>query len=332
MIQRMYLRAISKPANMKIAILDDYQDIIRSLDCFKLLAGQDVLVLHHTEKDPTKLAAFLNDAEVIVLTRERTRINEELLSLLPKLKLISQTGKVSSHLDLAACARHNVAVAEGIGSPIAPAELTWILIMNTLRQIPQAIEGMKNGQWQINIGSTVHGKTIGIWGYGKIGKMVAVYAKAFGARVLVWGSDASRENAVKDGFSKAATREDFFREADVVSLHLRLNEATAGIVKAADLGLMKPSSVLVNTSRAELIEKGALLQSLRNGRPGFAGLDVYEEEPVYNVESDYLNMRNVICTPHLGYVEKNSYELYFGKAFENVIGFMEGRPSGIVNG
>ena len=328
----MYLRAISKPANMKIAILDDYQDIIRSLDCFKLLAGQDVLVLHHTEKDPTKLAAFLNDAEVIVLTRERTRINEELLSLLPKLRLISQTGKVSSHLDLAACARHNVAVAEGIGSPIAPAELTWILIMNTLRQIPQAIEGMKNGQWQINIGSTVHGKTIGIWGYGKIGKMVAGYAKAFGARVLVWGSDASRENAVKDGFSKAATREDFFREADVVSLHLRLNEATAGIVKAGDLALMKPSSVLINTSRAELIERGALLQGLRNGRPGFAGLDVYEEEPVYNTEFDFLNMRNVICTPHLGYVEKNSYELYFGKAFENVIGFMEGRPSGIVNG
>lgn len=317
---------------MKIAILDDYQDIIRSLDCFKLLAGQDVVVLHHTEKAPAKLAAFLSDVEVIVLTRERTRINEELLSLLPKLKLISQTGKVSSHIDLAACARHNVAVAEGIGSPVAPAELTWILIMNTLRQIPQAIEGMKNGQWQINIGSTVHGKTIGIWGYGKIGKMVAGYAKAFGARVMIWGSEASRENAVKDGFSKAATKEDFFREADVVSLHLRLNEATAGIVKAADLGLMKPSSVLINTSRAELIEKGALLQSLRNGRPGFAGLDVYEEEPVYNIEYDYLNMRNVICTPHLGYVEKNSYELYFGKAFENVTGFIEGRPSGIVNG
>ncbi|MET3878055.1 D-2-hydroxyacid dehydrogenase family protein [Chitinophaga sp. OAE865] len=317
---------------MKIAILDDYQDIIRSLDCFKLLAGQDVLVLHHTEKNPVKLAALLNDVEVLVLTRERTRINEELLSQLPRLKLISQTGKVSSHLDLAACARHNVAVAEGIGSPIAPAELTWILIMNTLRQIPQAIEGMKNGQWQINIGSTVHGKTIGIWGYGKIGKMVAGYAKAFGAKVLVWGSDASRENAVNDGFSKAAAKEDFFREADVVSLHLRLNEATAGIVKAADLALMKPSSVLINTSRAELIEKGALLQGLRNGRPGFAGLDVYEEEPVYNTEFDFLNMRNVICTPHLGYVEKNSYELYFGKAFENVAGFIGGRPSGIVNG
>lgn len=317
---------------MKIAILDDYQDIIRSLDCFKLLAGQDVLVLHHTEKDPAKLAALLTDVEVIVLTRERTRINEALLSQLPQLKLISQTGKVSSHLDLAACTRHNVAVAEGIGSPIAPAELTWILIMNTLRQIPQAIEGMKNGQWQINIGSAVHGKTIGIWGYGKIGKMVAGYAKAFGADVLVWGSETSGENAVKDGFRKAATKEDFFREADVVSLHLRLNEATAGIVKATDLGLMKPSSVLINTSRAELIEKGALLQSLRNGRPGFAGLDVYEEEPVYNTETDYLNMRNVICTPHLGYVEKNSYELYFRKAFEHVTGFIEGKPSGIVNG
>lgn len=313
---------------MKIAILDDYQDIIRSLDCFKLLAGQDILILNHTT---TKLAALLKDVDVIVLTRERTKIDDALLSQLPRLKLISQTGKISSHLDLAACTKHKVAVAEGIGSPIAPAELTWILIMNTLRQIPQAIEGMKNGQWQINIGATVHGKTIGIWGYGKIGKMIAGYAKAFGAKVLVWGSDTSRQNAVNDGFSKAPTKEDFFREADVVSLHLRLNDATAGIVKESDLSLMKPSSVLINTSRAELIEKGALLKSLKKGRPGFAGLDVYEEEPVYDTGFELLKMPNVVCTPHLGYVEKNSYELYFGKAFENVMSFIEGKPVNIAN-
>lgn len=316
---------------MKIAILDDYQHIIRSLDCFKLLEGQDIQILHKTEKDPALLAEKIKDAAILVLTRERTKINEALLSKLPQLKLISQTGKIAAHLDLAACTSHHVAVAEGVGSPIAPAELTWILIMNTLRQIPAAIEGMKKGQWQINIGSTVHGKTIGIWGYGKIGKMIAGYAKAFGAKVLIWGSAASRENAVKDGFEKAATKEDFFRQADVVSLHLRLNDATTGIVKEADLNLMKPTAVLINTSRAELIEHGALLTSLKKGRPGFAGIDVYEEEPIYDTAFELLNMPNVVCTPHLGYVEKDSYELYFGKAFENVMSFINGKPVNIVN-
>ncbi|MCW3464001.1 D-2-hydroxyacid dehydrogenase family protein [Chitinophaga nivalis] len=316
---------------MKIAILDDYQHVVERLDCFQLLAGQDVLILHDTEKDPAVLAAKLKDREVLVLTRERTKINEALLSQLPALKLISQTGKIAPHLDLAACTRHQVLVAEGIGSPVAPAELTWILIMNTLRQVPAAIEGMKQGQWQINMGVTVQGKTIGIWGYGKIGKMIAGYAKAFGAKVLVWGSEASRENAVKDGYEKAATREDFFRQADVVSLHLRLNEQTTGIVKAADLSLMKPTAVLINTSRAELVEKGALLQCLQNGRPGFAGLDVYEEEPVYDTANALLHMPNVVCTPHLGYVEKDSYELYFGKAFENVLSYVNGHPVNIAN-
>jgi D-3-phosphoglycerate dehydrogenase / 2-oxoglutarate reductase len=316
---------------MKIAIPDDYQNIIRSLDCFKLLASQDVLILHTTEKDPALLAEKLKDADVLVLTRERTKINEALLSKLPHLKLISQTGKIAAHLDLAACTRHKVAVAEGIGSPVAPAELTWILIMNTLRQIPAAIAGMKNGQWQINIGSTVQGKTIGIWGYGKIGKMIAGYAKAFGARVLVWGSEASRENAVNDGFEKAATKDDFFQNADVVSLHIRLNDSTTGIIKEADLSKMKTTAVLINTSRAELIEKGALLRCLKNGRPGFAGIDVYEEEPIYDTASEWLHMPNVVCTPHLGYVEKDSYELYFGKAFENVMSYINGHPINIAN-
>lgn len=316
---------------MKIAILDDYQHIIRRLDCFELLASQEVTVLHHTEKDTALLAAQLKDAQVLVLTRERTKINDALLALLPNLKLISQTGKIAAHLDLAACTQHKVAVAEGIGSPIAPAELTWILIMNTLRQIPAAIAGMKNGQWQVNIGTTVHGKTIGIWGYGKIGKMIAGYAKAFGAKVLVWGSDSSREQAVQDGFEKAATKEHFFQNSDVISLHLRLNSSTNGIVKATDLSLMKPTAVLINTSRAELVEKGALMACLKNGRPGFAGIDVYEEEPIYDTQSEWLQMPNVVCTPHLGYVEKDSYELYFGKAFENVMSFVNGHPINIAN-
>lgn len=316
---------------MKIAILDDYQHVISNLACFQLLAGQDVTILHRTEKEVDKLAAQLAGVEILVLTRERTRINEALLAALPGLKLISQTGKISGHLDLAACTRHKVAVAEGIGSPVAPAELTWILLMNTLRQIPEAIAAMKEGKWQVNIGATVQGKIIGIWGYGKIGKMIAGYAKAFGAKVLVWGSDASRRNAVNDGFDAAATREDFFRNADVVSLHLRLNEDTKGIVKEADLSLMKTTAVLINTSRAELIEKGALMKSLKNGRPGFAGLDVYEEEPVYDPAFEWLHMPNVVCTPHLGYVEKESYELYFGKAFENVMNFINGHPTNIAN-
>lgn len=316
---------------MKIAILDDYQHAIRRLDCFKLLEGQDVQILHTTEKDPALLAEKIKDADILVLTRERTKINEALLSQLPQLKIISQTGKISGHLDLAACTKHHVAVAEGIGSPVAPAELTWALLINALRQIPAAIEGMKKGQWQINIGNTVHGKTIGIWGYGKIGTMIAGYAKAFGAKVLVWGSEASMDKAVKDGFRKAATRKDFFRDADVISLHLRLNAATTGIVKEADLNLMKPTAVLINTSRAELIETGALLRSLKNGRPGFAGIDVYEEEPVYDTAFELMNMPNVVCTPHLGYVEKESYELYFGKAFENVMNYVNGTPTNIVN-
>lgn len=315
---------------MKIAILDDYQNVIRDLSCFELLAGQEVIILHTTEKDVNLLAEKLQDVAVIVLTRERTVINEELLALLPNLKLISQTGKIAKHLDLAACTRHGVLVAEGIGSAIAPAELTWALIMNTLRKIPAAIAGMKAGQWQVNIGSTVYGKTIGIWGYGKIGKMIAAYAKAFGARVLIWGSESSRNNAINDGYEQASGKEDFFSHADVVSLHLRLTASTTEIVKAADLDLMKPTAVLVNTSRAELIERGALVNALKKGRPGFAGIDVYEEEPVYNPNYDLLTMENVVCTPHLGYVELNSYELYFGKAFENTMNYIKGQPTNII--
>ncbi|MFH4966505.1 D-2-hydroxyacid dehydrogenase family protein [Gaetbulibacter sp. M235] len=316
---------------MKTAILDDYQNIINKLDCYSLLDGLDVLILNETEKNIDKLSESLKDVEILVLTRERTIINEDLLSKLPKLKLISQTGKISNHLDLKACARYKVLVSEGIGSPIAPAELTWALIMNSVRQIPQAIEGMKNGKWQVNIGSSIYGKTVGIWGYGKIGKRIANYAKAFGAKVMVWGSESSRENAVKDGFSKADTKREFFQTADIISLHLRLNESTIGIVKESDLAQMHSSSIIINTSRAELIDKDALIKCLKKGRPGFAGIDVYEEEPIYDTTFELLKMPNVICTPHLGYVERNGYELYFSKAFENVVNFMNGNPTNIAN-
>lgn len=316
---------------MKIAILDDYQDTVKELDCFQLLKDHEVMILNQSKKDPYRLAEKLKDAEILVLIRERTQIDADLLSNLPKLKLISQTGKISNHLDLKACTNRNVAVAEGIGSPIAPAELTWALILNTVRQIPAAIADFKAGKWQTNIGSSIYGKTIGIWGYGKIGKMIAGYAKAFGAKVVVWGSENSRINAVNDGFENAKSKEDFFRLADVVSLHLRLNDKTEGIVKESDLILMKPTAALINTARAELIEEGALLRCLKAGRPGFAGVDVYEEEPIYDSNYELLKMRNVVCTPHLGYVEKNGYELYFAKAFENVISYINGNPTNIAN-
>lgn len=316
---------------MNITILDDYQNIIEKLRCFDILKGQNVQILHRAEKDIKVLAEKLHDTDILVLTRERTEVNEQLLSLLPNLQLISQTGKISNHLNLSDCTKYGVAVAEGVGSPIAPAELTWALLMNTVRQIPQAIEGMKNGQWQINIGSTVHGKTIGIWGYGKIGQKIAQYAKAFGANVLVWGSETSREKSVEDGFNKANSKEDFFSASDIVTLHLRLHEQTYGIVKESDLLLMKENSTLINTARAELIEKGALLKCLTIGRPTFAGLDVYEEEPIYDKDFELFTLPNVVCTPHLGYVEKNGYELYFGKAFENVMNYVHGTPTNIAN-
>lgn len=316
---------------MKIAILDDYQNAVKELNCFQMLKDHDVMILTETEKNPDRLAEKLKDAEILVLIRERTKIDDDLLSRLPKLKLISQTGKISNHLDLKACTQHHIAVAEGIGSPIAPAELTWALILNTVRQIPATIADFKAGKWQTNIGSTIYGKTIGIWGYGKIGKIIAGYAKAFGAKVLVWGSENSRINAVNDGFESAKSKEDFFRLTDVVSLHLRLNEKTTGIVKETDLMLMKPGAALINTARAELIEEGALLRCLKAGRPGFAGIDVYEEEPIYDSNYELLQMRNVVCTPHLGYVERSGYELYFAKAFENVVNYINGNPTNLAN-
>ncbi len=316
---------------MKIVIPDDYQNVVRSLDCFQLLNGFDVQVYADTVTDIGELARRFAAADALVLTRERTPITEALLARLPRLKLISQTGRVAGHVDVAACTRHNVAITEGFGSPVATAELTWALIMAAMRQLVPAVNGMKAGRWQTNIGDCLDGKTLGIWGYGKIGRRVARYGRAFGMDVLVWGSESSRASAESDGYRTAASKTDFFQTSDVLTLHLRLTPATRNLVQFEDLAQMKPSALFVNTSRAALVAEDALRRALLGGRPGRAVLDVYEQEPIYSPDYWALSMPNVLCTPHLGYVETRSYEYYFGVAFQNIVSFFSGTPENVRN-
>lgn len=317
---------------MRIVIPDDYQQAVEQLDCFALLAGQDVAVYTDIVDDIDTLAERFESADALVLIRERTKITEELLARLPNLKLISQTGRGVAHIDVEACTRHGVAVAVGGGEPYAPAELTWALVLAAARRLPQEIAQMKAGKWQIRqpqLGHVLRGRTLGIWGYGKIGRVVAGYGRAFGMNVLVWGREGSLERARADGYETAADRQQLLQTSDVLSLHITLNAQTRGMVTAADLAQMKPSAVLVNTSRAGLIAPGALVAALQNGRPGYAAVDVYEEEPV--VEHPLLQMDNVICTPHIGYVEKDTYELYFRQAFDNLLAFFAGKPANVIN-
>lgn len=314
---------------MKIAILDDYQDVVRHLDCFALLAGHDVKVLTNTVRGLGQLSIRLQGFDALVLIRERSHISAALLNKLPNLKVISQTGKVSGNIDLDAAKAHGVTILEGAGDPTAPAELTWALIMAARRKLVSYAMQLQQGLWQTasltpqynTLGQVLKGQTLGIWGYGKIGKLVAGYARAFGMQVLVWGREASRAQAAGDGLQVAESKQAFFAACDIVSLHLRLNDATRGIVTQQDLALMKPDALLVNVSRAELIEGGALEHALQQGRPGFAALDVFESEPLA-ADSPLLKMQNVLATPHLGYVEKNSYELYFRLAFQNLLDFV----------
>ncbi|CAH0254316.1 Glycerate dehydrogenase [Massilia sp. Bi118] len=323
---------------MKIAILDDFQDAVRQLDCFQLLDGHEVKVFTNSTRGLGQLAIRLAQFDALVLIRERTAFPRALLAKLPNLKLISQTGKLAGHVDVAAATEHGVAIAEGIGSPVAPAELTWALIMAASRKIVPYANNLKQGLWQtasINpelngLGRTLKGRTLAIWGYGKIGRMVAGYGKAFGMQIMVWGSEASRAAAVADGYQAAPSREAFFEQADVLSLHLRLNDATRGIVTADDLARMQRDALFVNTSRAELLAENALEEALQRGRPGYAALDVFTSEPL-PAESPLLKIPTVLATPHLGYVEKDSYELYFRVAFENVVNFAKGQPTNILN-
>ena len=327
---------------MNIVILDDYQDAVRKLECAQLLEPFNAKVYTNTVKGVGQLAIRLRDADIIVLIRERTPITRQLLEKLPRLKLIAQTGKAGAHIDVKACTDHGVAIAEGIGSPVAPAELTWALIMASMRRLPQYIANLKHGAWQqsglktgsmptnFGLGNVLRGRTLGIWGYGRIGQLLASYGKVFGMQVCIWGSEASRQRAVDDGLTAAASKEAFFEQSDVLSLHLRLHEATRGVVTAQDLARMKPTALFVNTSRAELIEPEALLCALNRGRPGLAAIDVFESEPILQGHA-LLRLENCICTPHIGYVEQDSYELYFRAAFENVVNFVAGNATHILN-
>ncbi|MEW6705809.1 MAG: D-2-hydroxyacid dehydrogenase family protein [Pseudomonadota bacterium] len=327
---------------MNIIILDDYQDAVRKLKCAARLEHLNAKVFTNTVKGIGQLSVRLRDADVLVLIRERTHFPRQLLEKLPKLKLISQTGRVGPHIDVEACTRLGIAVAEGGGSPVAPAELTWALIMAAMRRLPQYIGNLKHGAWQqsglkaasmppnFGIGMVLKGRTLGVWGYGKIGQLVAGYGQAFGMQVLVWGSEASRERARAAGLATAESKQAFFEQADVLSLHLRLVEATRGIVRLEDLSRMKPTALFVNTSRAELLEDNALVSALNRGRPGMAAVDVFESEPILQGHP-LLRLENAVCTPHIGYVEQDSYELYFGAAFDNVVNFVNNTPTNIVN-
>ena len=327
---------------MNIIILDDYQDAVRKLRCAARLEPYNAKVFTNTVKGIGQLSVRLRDADVLVLIRERTHFPKALLEKLPRLKLISQTGKAGAHIDVEACTRLGIAVAEGVGSPVAPAELTWALIMAAMRRLPQYIGTLKHGAWQqsglksasmppnFGIGLVLRGRTLGVWGYGRIGRIVAGYGRAFGMQVQVWGSEASRAQALADGYQACDSRQAFFSTSDVLSVHLRLNDATRAIVGPEDLALMKPTALFVNTSRAELVAENALVSALNRGRPGMAAVDVFESEPILQGHP-LLRLENAVCTPHIGYVEQDSYELVFGAAFDNVINFTQQNPSNIVN-
>ena len=327
---------------MNIVILDDYQDAVRKLQCASRLDSLNAKVYTNTVKGLGQLSARLRDADIIVLIRERTHITRQLLEKLPRLKMISQTSKVGPHIDVQACTERGIAVAEGIGSPVAPAELTWALIMAAARRLPQYIANLKHGAWQqsgfkaasmppnFGLGTVLRGRTLGIWGYGRIGQLVAGYAKAFGMNIKVWGRDASRARALADGLQVATSKDEFFSTCDIISVHLRLTPETQACITARDLDLMKPTAMFVNTSRAELVQADALPNALQKGRPGIAAVDVFESEPILQGHA-LLRMENCICTPHLGYVEQDSYELYFGSAFDNVVNFIAGQPTNLVN-
>jgi D-3-phosphoglycerate dehydrogenase len=318
---------------MRVAILDDWFDTLRTLPCYSRLAGHDVRVFTDHVEDVAVLASRLADAEALVLIRERTRVRAALLERLPLLRLISQRS-VYPHIDVEACTRLGIVVSSDMhaGTPsYATAELAWGLVIAAERQIPQQMESLKTGRWQLAPGRTLRGRTLGVWSFGRIGAEVARYGRAFGMRVMAWGSEESRARAAAEGFEAAGSRQQFFSECDVVSLHLRLVDATRAIVTAADLACMKPDALLVNTSRAGLIEPGALVGALRAGRPGLAAVDVFEEEPLTDTSHPLLSMPNVVCTPHVGYVTREEWDLQFSDVFDQVNAFAAGTPVNVVN-
>jgi D-3-phosphoglycerate dehydrogenase len=317
---------------MKIAVIDDYQNAFKTLKCFPKLSGHEVVVYTDPETDIGKLAERLKDADALVLTQQRTYFPRALIEKLPKLKLIGQTGRAATHVDLQACTEKGIVVsAGGSGNPNATAELTWGLILSALRSLPFEVKQLKEGKWQSTLGVGVNGKTLGIYAYGKIGSIVAAAGKAFGARVLCWGREGSTGRAKAAGLDVAKSREEFFAESDIISLHLPLNKDTRGIVTRDDLARMKPTALIVNASRSGLIADGALVEALKAGRPGMAATDVYDKEPVLGGDHPLLKMNNVICTPHLGYVTRESYEEYYAVVVDDLVNFAAGKPSNVLN-
>lgn len=318
---------------MNITILDDYFDTLRGLPCFRKLDGHAVTVWNDHVQDVDALAERLRDTEALVLIRERTQIRAPLIARLPKLRLISQRS-VYPHIDVDACTAHGVILSSNqhAGTPsYAAAELTWGLVLAGMRRIPQAVQLLKQGTWQTGMGRTLRGRTLGIYGYGRIGAEVARYGAAFGMKVLVWAREASRQRARDDGWDVAPDKQAFFETCDVLSLHMRLVPDTRGIVTAADLARMKPSALLVNTSRAGLIEPGALVQALRAGRPGAAAVDVFESEPMTDPQHPLLQLPNALCTPHIGYVTEDEYETQFSDVFDQIVAYAAGKPIHVIN-
>ncbi|MGA7184876.1 MAG: D-2-hydroxyacid dehydrogenase family protein [Pseudolabrys sp.] len=318
---------------MKISILDDYFDTLRTLPCFAKLTGHEIEIWNDHVQDIDVLAARLKDTDCLALIRERTKIQATLLEQLPKLKLISQRS-VYPHVDVETCTRLGIVISSSqhVGSPsYAAAELTWALILASARQLPQQMASLKAGKWQIGVGTTLRGKTLGIFGYGRIGATVAGYGKAFGMNVMTWAREESLERARLDGYATARSKGEFFESFDVMSLHMRLVPATHHIIKAEDLARMKPTAILVNTSRAPLIEPGALVAALHQGRPGFAAVDVFEDEPMRNLDLPLLQFKQVVATPHIGYVTREEYETQFSDVFDQIVAFALGRPINVVN-
>jgi D-3-phosphoglycerate dehydrogenase len=318
---------------VNITILDDYQDTIRTLDCFKKVAHHQVTVWNDHTKDTGALAERLKDTDALTLLRERTPIRAPLLDRLDKLRIISQVSSYP-HIDVDACTRRGVIVSSDTAGHVsyATAELTWGLVIASVRRIPQEMASLKSGGWQTStVGLRLRGKTLGIYGYGRVGGLVAGYGRAFGMNVWVWGRETTIAKARAGGYAIAASKQQFFAESDVISLHVRLVDETRGMVNAADLARMKPSSLLVNTSRAGLIEPGALESALRAGRPGMAAVDVYEEEPVLDARHPLLAMDNLVATPHLGYVAREDLEAMFGTIFDQILAYEKGAPINVVN-
>ena len=318
---------------MKIAVIDDYQDAFRKVKAFAKLKGHDVIVYTDSEKDPAKLAQRFDGCEAVVLTQQRTFMPRAIIEKLPvSVKLLAQTGRNVPHIDAAACTERGIIIsASGGGNSSPTVELTWALILASVRNLPTEINNMQQGRWQSTAGIGLQGKTLGVYAYGKIGSSVAKVGKAFGMKVVCWGRDASTAKARADGFEVAASRAAFFAESDIVTLHLPLNKETRGLVTAADLALMKPTARIVNSSRAPIIAEGALAEALKKGRPGFAAVDVYEIEPVLNGDHPLITMPNVICTPHLGYVTWETYELYYDAVVDNVVAYAAGKPANVAN-